>query len=207
MKVAGIGLKVPVAVLITFGAVAAGLLTVAFFSSLQHAALIDKEIQRLYLDMEFKDRTLFAEIASPFRHENALTAFIGQFSLERYQDPAELETETSVTAQMWLLMTLVLIIPTAAQAGAGFKVSELLQSSDRLGGVWILFVLLAVLTACLLLIVPEPHDHFRGERRSLLSSKSGDYIVILLTSAIVALPGIGLGYIVAKVLAGLMASQ
>jgi len=108
---------------------------------------------------------------------------------------------------MRMLIALLIVTPTAAQAGAGFKVSELLQSSGRLGWIWILFVLLAVLTAALLLTVPESHEHFQGEREWSLSSKRGEFLLTSLLAAIVALPGIGLGYIVAKVLAGLIASQ
>jgi len=194
------------------------------------AILVDKEIQRIYGSIGFDDRTLYARIASPFRGETALVALTTIFWKEDYHhgreqperevallSPGSLYTalkDASPFLMDWFLaLLLYLIVPTAAQVAAGFKVSEIVQQAG-FGWVWILFVLLAAATGFLALVYtsrPTDESVLRalGEQGGLLQRLGWlleDFTLTVVLFLLFTLPGIAIGFFVAKFLGHLLAS-
>jgi hypothetical protein len=215
LSISGVGLRVPFTVFLTFGAVVVGIATVSGELCDTEALLVDKEIQRLYRSLGFEDRTLYANIASPFRGANPLSVLASIFSREDYQygerlEEAEEEGLYSAIKAEFLEIVVFLILPTAAQVAAGFKVSELGQQAC-LGWVWMLFALLAVGTSILAffytrhepLVELQPDELTKAKRLLLQSLIFG---IQLMIGVVITLPGIAIGFFVAKVLGNLLAS-
>jgi hypothetical protein len=216
LSVSGVGLRVPFTVFLTFGAVVVGIATVSGGLCDGDAQSLDKEIQRLYESIGFEDRTLYANIASPFRGANSLSVLTSIFSREDYQYGRQREAEglySAIKAE-FLDIFLFLILPTAAQVAAGFKVSEIFQQAC-LGWVWIFFALLAVGTSILAFFhvwhAPffsffdelQPDELTKVERLRLQSRIIGIQVVV---GVLFTLPGIAIGFFVTKVLGNLLTS-
>jgi hypothetical protein len=216
LSVSGVGLRVPFTMFLTFGAIVVGIVTVSGSLCDAEAQSLDMEIQRLYKSIGFEDRTLYANIASPFRGANSLSVLASIFSREDYQYGEQREAEglySAIKAE-FLLIVIVLIIPTAAQVAAGFKVSEIVQQAG-LGWVWMCFVLLAVGTSTLAFLHvwhepffgvfdgPQLDDLTKVQRLGLQSFIIGIQVVI---GAVIALPGMAIGFFVTNVLGNLLAS-
>jgi hypothetical protein len=216
LSVSGVGLRVPFTVFLTFGAVIVGIATVSGGLCDADAQSLDKEIQRLYKSIGFEDRTLHANIASPFRGANSLSVLTSIFSREDYQYGQQREAEglySAIKAE-FLAIFMFLILPTAAQVAAGFKVSAIFQQAC-LGWVWIFFALLAVGTSILAFFhvwhAPffsffdelQPDELTKVERLRLQSRIIGFQVVV---GVLFTLPGMAIGFFVTKVLGNLLAS-
>jgi hypothetical protein len=211
LSVSGVGLLVPFTVFLTFGAVIVGIATVTGELCDSEAQSLDEEIQRLYKSIGFEDRTLYANIASPFRGANSLSVLASIFSRENYQygERREAEGLYSAIKAEFLEFVIFLIIPTAAQVAAGFKVSEIVQQAG-LEWVWMFFVLLAVGTSILAFfhvrhqpLVERQPDETKVGRFLLQSFIIGIQVVV---GVAIALPGMAIGFFVTKVLGDLLAS-
>jgi hypothetical protein len=216
LSVSRVGLRVPFTVFLTFGAVIVGIVTVSGGLFDAEAQSLDKEIKRLYKSIGFEDRTLYANIASPFRDANSLSVLASIFSREDYQYGEQREAEglySAIKAE-FLALFMYLIIPTAAQVAAGFKVSEIVQQAG-LGWVWMCFVLLAVGTSTLAFFhvwhepffgifdAPQFDDLTKVQRLRLQLFIIGIQVVL---GVVIALPGMAIGFFVTNVLGHLLAS-
>jgi hypothetical protein len=216
LSVSGVGLRVPFTVFLTFGAVLVGIVTVSGGLCDAEAQSLDKEIKRLYKSIGFEDRTLYADIASPFRSANSLSVLASIFSSENYRYGERRETGglySAIKAE-FLELFMYLIIPTAAQVAAGFKVSEIVQQAG-LGWVWIFFVLLAVGTSFLAFfhVWHEPFFSFFEELQPDDLTKVQRLLLQLFIigiqvvgGVVIALPGMAIGFFVTNVLGNLLAS-
>jgi hypothetical protein len=75
--VSGFGLKVPLAVLLTGGAIFIGIVVAASPTAQRQARLMQREIGRLYKSVGFNDPTLYKRIANPFRTGSILDPILG----------------------------------------------------------------------------------------------------------------------------------
>lgn len=140
---AGIGLRLPFAVFMSSCAVLISFLVLA------KTALENAQVARRYLIDDLYESigvdSAYLEKQHPFLFMtgNLVDAVTNQSAVNRYFS----DTETQPTSKFfaWYTFSLYILLPTAAQAAAGFKVSELLQS-QRLGWTWIIFVCLIVST-------------------------------------------------------------
>jgi hypothetical protein len=204
LTVAGLSLKVPLTVFLTAGAVIVAIFLAASRQTWSRdATLWQPEIRRLYKSIGFADWTLDSKNGAPFATGDVFTMIALSFERDDYE--ASGEQRDSPKSTDWLgelfATTVSFIIPTAAQAAVGFKVSELLRPIG-LEWIWVLFVLLVWATT---------FGAFGGRRylASVNKAVKSKYamlrmivVVILATSIILvnSLPGIAIGYFVAKVL-------
>jgi hypothetical protein len=204
LTVAGLSLKVPLTVFLTAGAVIVAIFLAASRQTWSRdATLWQPEIRRLYKSIGFADWTLDSKNGAPFATGDVFTMIALSFERDDYE--ASGEQRDSPKSTDWLgelfATTVSFIIPTAAQAAVGFKVSELLRPIG-LEWIWVLFVLLVWATT---------FGAFGGRRylASVNKAVKSEYamlrmiiVVVLATSIILvnSLPGIAIGYFVAKVL-------
>ena len=216
LSLSNVGLRVPFTVFLTFGAVIVGIATIIAGLCGAEAFLLDKEVQRLYESIGFEDRTLYANIASPFRGADSVSVLADIFSKVNYQYGNRQQSSglySAIKAE-GLDMFMGLTIPTAAQAAAGFKVSEITHQAG-FGWVWVCFVLLAVATSFLAFfhVWHEPFFSFfddppPGSSTNVYRLLLQAIIIVIQVAigAVIALPGVGIGYFVTKVLGDLLAS-
>jgi hypothetical protein len=202
LSISGIGLKVPLTVFLVLGTFIISVLVFARAVGERHAALLNKEIRRLYASIGFEDSTLHAQIASPFRGESAVDLLVLGLAREHPVENPTWRTRNALILGEWVLQGTV---RTAAQVGAGFKVSELLQQGSGPGWVWILFVFAAYIT-------PIVAGALRSAFFSRFSrmSRSGKAIALgglMFGGLIGLLPGLALGYFVVEILGHLLVSQ
>jgi hypothetical protein len=222
LTVAGLSLKVPLTVFLTAGAVIVAIFLAASRQTWSRdATLWQPEIRRLYKSIGFADWTLDSKNGAPFATGDVFTMIALSFGGDNYEASGEQRDSPKSTGWLgelfageqgdspkstdWLgelfATTVSFIIPTAAQAAVGFKVSELLRPIG-LEWIWVLFVLLVWATT---------FGAFGGRRylASVNKAVKSKYamlrmivVVILATSIILvnSLPGIAIGYFVAKVL-------
>ena len=204
LTVAGLSLKVPLTVFLTAGAVIVAIFLAASRQTWSRdATLWQPEIRRLYKSIGFADWTLDSKNGAPFATGDVFTMIALSFGGDDYE--ASGEQRDSPKSTDWLgelfATTVSFIIPTAAQAAVGFKVSQLLRPIG-LEWIWVLFILLVWATT---------FGAFGGRRylASVNKAVKSEYamlrmivVVILATSIILvnSLPGIAIGYFVAKVL-------
>jgi hypothetical protein len=204
LTVAGLSLKVPLTVFLTAGAVIVAIFLAASRQTWSRdATLWQPEIRRLYKSIGFADWTLDSKNGAPFATGDVFTMIALSFGGDDYEASGEQRDSPKSTDRLGELFatTVSFIIPTAAQAAVGFKVSELLRPIG-LEWIWVLFVLLVWATT---------FGAFGGRRylASVNKAVKSQYamlrmivVVILATSIILvnSLPGIAIGYFVAKVL-------
>jgi hypothetical protein len=204
LTVAGLSLKVPLTVFLTAGAVIVAIFLAASRQTWSRdATLWQPEIRRLYKSIGFADWTLDSKNGAPFATGDVFTMIALSFGGDDYEASGEQGDSPKSTDRLGELFatTVSFIIPTAAQAAVGFKVSELLRPIG-LEWIWVLFVLLVWATT---------FGAFGGRRylASVNKAVKSKYamlrmivVVILATSIILvnSLPGIAIGYFVAKVL-------
>jgi hypothetical protein len=204
LTVAGLSLKVPLTVFLTAGAVIVAIFLAASRQTWSRdATLWQPEIRRLYKSIGFADWTLDSKNGAPFATGDVFTMIALSFGGDDYEASGEQRDSPKSTDRLGELFatTVSFIIPTAAQAAVGFKVSELLRPIG-LEWIWVLFVLLVWATT---------FGAFGGRRylASVNKAVKSKYamlrmivVVILATSIILvnSLPGIAIGYFVAKVL-------
>jgi hypothetical protein len=228
MDLSGLGLKVPLAVFLTAGALTVGVLTVASYGIRQQWRPFRWEIRRLYRSIGFEDRTLYGRIVNPYRTGDLVTTLITVINLETYRDigedqshgvkPPRKTIHTTLRIVRGLLTFLLfLLVPIAAEVAAGFKVADLLQKS-AVQPVGFLFTVLVVVTAAGVSLAIAGYLHYerrwapRVEHSSTKSHVEGGFeddeevntsillIALLFLIVISTLSGAGLGYTVAEVL-------
>jgi excisionase family DNA binding protein len=148
LTMSGIELKVPLVVLMTTGAVLITFLNIMSGSLARLMQPYIDEIRRLYQIMGLDYATIYSA-ANPFTSGSAGQALYYMFARENptladgTRPPGVPPVSTPIGAP--LVGALALIIPTAAQVAAGYKVSEFL---DKPGSGWFLysFFILALIT-------------------------------------------------------------
>ena len=144
LTVAGLSLKVPLTVFLTAGAVIVAIFLAASRQTWSRdATLWQPEIRRLYKSIGFADWTLDSKNGAPFATGDVFTMIALSFGGNDYEASGEQRDSPKSTGWLGELFatTVSFIIPTAAQAAVGFKVSELLRPIG-LEWIWVLFVLL-----------------------------------------------------------------
>jgi excisionase family DNA binding protein len=134
----GIGLRVPLAVLMVTGAILIPILLVMVINLESLSTFYEKEINSLYqsrgLTKVIEDSTI-----SPFVGGGILDVIGFDYALRTGNsasaDGTNSTGQTSVRARAgsFLIHGFYLILPTAAQVGAGYKVSELLDKAEPAG--------------------------------------------------------------------------
>lgn len=144
----GIEVKVPFLVLMTTGAVLIGLLSIMRQSLFRLGNIYIVKIRDLYRSLGLDYSTVFSP-AHPFTSGTAVQALNSMFAIETptladgTRPPGAPFLKSPVGR---LISTAILVIlPAAAQAAAGYKTSEFL---DKQGSVWVAgsFIILAILT-------------------------------------------------------------
>jgi hypothetical protein len=208
----GVGLRVPLAVFLTGGAVAVSVFVVVRVGANVQTTGLRLEITRLYRALGFEDRTLYGYAIHPFGSRDALGILLTLFRAEDYSfDLRTLGRPRPPSQRMGrligalLVAVLILVLPIAAQAAVGVQASELLRQRG-LGWVWIFFILLAAGSTCGVMVsfwrlASTLSVNFRT--RWLRLGRSQKIIVFVTVTGfpiIVILLGAGIGLFVAKVL-------
>jgi excisionase family DNA binding protein len=194
LTISGIGLRIPFAVFLTAGAVSLTFLITAYFTSLWQVALVQREIERLYESIGFDDVTSDS-IIKPLEMSGVMWTLSLTFATTREHTSGNGTRDpdgSNVNPRgLWIIWAILYsLIPAAAQAGAGVKVSELLQEQG-LGWVGLLFVLLVVVTS-----LAFSWGAFRMQTPP--PESRAEIVVVTIFYMIVSAVGVGLGSFVAK---------
>jgi hypothetical protein len=198
----GVGLKVPLAVFMTGGAVVVSVLVIVRGVSLNWVTVYRGEIMRLYEDLGFEDRTLYGSVFHAFGTPDVIGTLLSLVATEDYSyDPRRLTQGPRSVGRLGMLlsnalvsMLLIFTLPAAAVVAVGVQVSELLQQRG-LEWVWIFFILLAA-GSTFLAILPA---YKRTLNRSLMSRiRILGSVVLAVAWMTTVILGAGIGFFVAN---------
>jgi hypothetical protein len=207
LAVAGFGVKVPLVVFLTSAAVFLGVLAATRPSAFYHERLYTHEINRLYRDIGFRDRTQTGRRVYPLRTTSVVYPILQSLRPEHFpgspserdrNDLAERIFERAEKIFELLVWFTYAVLPMAAVIGTGFKVAELLRES-KLGWVWIFFILWALVSCAFAWLLRRQTIREESKLDNSLDAKriSRGFAIGLLMTFLV---GGVIGFFVAKVL-------